>query len=79
MTIEKDKMLAGAPYDARDAVLVAERLRVGNDVWIGGGVIVCPGVTIGDSAAIGAGSVVTGDIAAGVIAVANPCKVLRSI
>lgn len=52
---------------------------IGNNVWIGGGAIICPGVTIGDNTTIGAGSVVTKDIPANVVAVGNPCRVLRSI
>jgi maltose O-acetyltransferase len=50
-----------------------------DDVWIGGGAIVCPGVTIGRGSVIGAGSVVVRDIPAGVVAVGNPCRVLREI
>jgi maltose O-acetyltransferase len=52
---------------------------IGNRVWIGAGVIVCPGVTIGDEAVIGAGSVVTRDIPPGVFAAGNPCKVIKVI
>lgn len=51
----------------------------GTDVGWGGGVIVLPGVQIGDGAVIGAGSVVTKDIPANVLAVGNPCRVLRPI
>jgi maltose O-acetyltransferase len=50
-----------------------------DDVWLGGGAIVCPGVTIGRASVIGAGSVVTKDIPAGVVAAGNPCRVLREI
>ncbi len=52
---------------------------IGNYVWIGGGVIVTPGVTIGDKSVIGAGSVVTRDIPPNSIAVGNPCRVIREI
>lgn len=52
-------------------------VRIGNNVWIGGSTVICPGVTIGDNSVIGAGSVVTRDIPAGVVAVGNPCRVLR--
>lgn len=52
-------------------------VRIGNNVWIGGSVVICPGVTIGDNCVIGAGSVVTRDIPANVVAVGNPCRVLR--
>ena len=48
-------------------------------VWLGGGAIVCPGVTIGENTVVGAGSVVTRDLPAGVLAVDNPCRVLRTI
>ena len=54
-------------------------VTIGSDCWIGGGAIICPGVTIGDNTVIGAGSVVTKDIPSGVVAVGNPCKVLREI
>ncbi len=54
-------------------------VRIGSDVWVGGGSIINAGVTIGDGSVIGAGSVVTKDIPAGVIAVGNPCRVLRAI
>lgn len=50
---------------------------IGNNVWIGGGVIILPGVTIGDNVVIGAGSVVTKDIPRDVIAYGNPCRVIR--
>ncbi|MEN2741682.1 sugar O-acetyltransferase [Microbacterium sp. X-17] len=52
---------------------------IGDNVWLGGGVIVCPGVTIGDDTVIGAGSVVTRDIPAGVVAVGSPARVVRSV
>lgn len=54
-------------------------IRIGNNVWIGGNVVINPGISIGDNAVIGAGSVVTKDIPSNVIAVGNPCKVLREI
>lgn len=60
-------------------VEMAAPIAIGNNVWIGGGAIVCPGVTIGDNAAIGAGSVVTKDIPANVVAVGNPCRVIKSV
>lgn len=52
---------------------------IGNRVWIGAGVIVCPGVIIGDEAVIGAGSVVTRDVPPRVFAAGNPCKVIKAI
>ena len=55
----------------------ADPITVGNNVWIGGGVIVLPGVSIGDGAIIGAGSVVTRDVRPGMIAAGNPCRELR--
>jgi acetyltransferase-like isoleucine patch superfamily enzyme len=54
-------------------------VAIGPDVWVGGGAILCPGVTVGAGAVIGAGSVVTRDIPAGVLAAGNPCRVLRPI
>jgi len=54
-------------------------IRVGNNVWFGGGVKVLPGVTIGDNCVIGAGSVVTKDIPANSLAMGNPCRVIRQI
>jgi len=54
-------------------------ITIGDRVWLGAGVIVCPGVTIGDEAVIGAGSVVTKDIPQGVFAAGNPCKVIKAI
>jgi len=57
----------------------AKPVTIGEDVWIGGSVVICPGVTIGDRSVIGAGSVVTKDIPADVFAAGNPCKVIRKI
>ena len=54
-------------------------VHIGNNCWLGAGVIVLPGVTIGDNTVIGAGSVVTKDIPSNVVAVGNPCRVLREI
>ena len=54
-------------------------IEIGSDVWVGGGAMLCPGVTIGSKSVIGAGSVVTKDIPEGVVAVGNPCRVLREI
>ena len=54
-------------------------VRIGSNCWLGAGVIVLPGVAIGDNAVIGAGSVVTKDIPSNVVAVGNPCRVLRPI
>ena len=57
----------------------AEPITIGEGVWLGGNVVVLPGVKIGDRAVIGAGSVVTKDIPADVVAVGNPCKVIKNI
>lgn len=54
-------------------------VAIGSDVWVGGGAIICPGVTIGSKAVIGAGSVVTRDVPGGVFAAGNPCRVIREI
>ena len=70
------------PIDAetRNQMLeFAKPITVGNNVWFGGGVNVLGGVNIGDNVVIGAGSVVTKDIPSNVVAVGNPCKVLRKI
>lgn len=56
-----------------------EPITIDADVWLGGGVIVCPGVTIGAGTVVGAGSVVTRDLPPRVVAVGNPCRVLRQI
>ena len=58
---------------------LASPIHIGNNVWIGGGAIVCPGVTIGDNTTIGAGSVVCKDIPANVVAAGNPCRVIRRL
>ena len=73
---------AGHPFDAErrnQGLEYAKPITVGDNVWIGGRVKVMPGVTIGDNAVIGGGSVVTKDIPANVIAVGNPCRILREI
>jgi maltose O-acetyltransferase len=54
-------------------------VEIKDGAWLGGGVIVCPGVTIGENTVVGAGSVVTRDLPPGVLAVGNPCRVLRSL
>lgn len=56
-----------------------EAITIEDGAWLGSGVIVCPGVRIGENAVIGAGSVVTKDIAANVLAVGNPCRVIREL
>ena len=54
-------------------------IKIGRNCWLGAGVIVLPGVTIGDNTVVGAGSVVTKDLPANVVAIGNPCRVLREI
>jgi maltose O-acetyltransferase len=70
------------PLDAatrRSSLEFALPVVIHDGVWLGGGAIVCPGVTIGENTVVGAGSVVTRDLPAGVLAVGNPCRVLRAI
>lgn len=75
-------------YAATHPTSVAERatglelggpITVEDNVWIGGGAIICPGVSIGEGSVIGAGSVVVNDIGPGVIAAGNPCRVIRNL
>ncbi len=54
-------------------------VRIGENCWIGAGAVILPGVSIGDNTVIGAGSIVTKDIPSGVVAVGNPCRVLREV
>lgn len=56
-----------------------KEVRIGNNVWIGGNTVICPGVTVGNNCVIGAGSVVTRDIPDWTVAAGNPCRVIRSI
>lgn len=63
----------------RDKLEAALPIVLGDNVWLGGGVIVCPGVTIGDNTVVGAGAVVTKDLPANVVAVGNPARVVREI
>ncbi len=74
--------VAGHPVDPELRRKVAQfnlPVHIGNNVWIGAGAIILPGIAIGDNSVIGAGSVVTKDIPANVVAVGNPCRVLREI
>lgn len=71
---------AGHPLDVEErnkGLEYAKTITVGNNVWFGGNVVVLPGVKIGDNVVIGAGSVVTKDIPSNVVAVGNPCKVIK--
>ncbi|QBH30003.1 N-acetylglutamate synthase [Vibrio vulnificus] len=74
---------AGHPLDVKsrveEGIEFGTPITIGNNVWLGGGVIVCPGVTIGDNSVIGAGSVVTKDVPANVVAAGNPCRVIRTL
>lgn len=67
------------PGPRRDKLEAALPIVLGDNVWLGGGVIVCPGVTIGDNTVVGAGAVVTKDLPANVVAVGNPARVVREI
>jgi maltose O-acetyltransferase len=75
-------------YAAHHPVVAAERIKgpelaspvtIGDNVWIGGGSIICAGVSIGDNTTIGAGSIVVKDIPANVVAAGNPCRVIRNL
>ncbi|HKO79545.1 MAG TPA: DapH/DapD/GlmU-related protein [Chitinophagaceae bacterium] len=75
-------------YAATHPVIAAERIKgpelaapivVGNNVWVGGGSILCSGITIGENTTIGAGSVVVKDIPANTVAAGNPCRVIREL
>ena len=87
-----ENMHIGRIYDPADPELAKQQLacldklydynmpmHIGKNCWLGSGVLVRPGATIGDNTVIGAGSVMTKDIPANVVAVGNPCKVLRPI
>lgn len=63
----------------RDKLEGGEPITIGDNVWLGGGVIVLPGVSIGDNTVVGAGAVVTKDLPANVVAVGNPARVIREL
>lgn len=67
------------PGPRKDKWEAAEPIVIGDNVWLGGGVIVCPGVTIGADTVVGAGSVVTRDLPSGVIAVGSPARAIREL
>ena len=67
------------PDQRAEGIMRSLPVTIGNDVWIGGHTVVTQGVAIGDGTVIGAGSVVTRDIPAGVVAVGNPCRVVRPV
>lgn len=75
-------------YAAHHPIIASERIlgpelaspvTIGDNVWLGGGCIICPGVSIGANTTIGAGSVVTKDIPANVVAAGNPCRIIRHL
>jgi maltose O-acetyltransferase len=67
------------PEPRRDKWEAAQPIVIGDNVWLGGGVIVCPGVTIGKDTVVGAGSVVTRDLPSGAVAVGSPARVIREL
>ncbi len=67
------------PYSRNSLYEYGKEITIGDNVWIGGNTIVCPGVHIGDNVVIGAGSVVIKDIPSWSVAVGNPCRVIRKI
>ena len=54
-------------------------ITIGDNVWVGGMAVICPGVKVGDDAVVGAGAVVTKDVAPGMVVVGNPARVVRSV
>ena len=85
VTLARELLAREAPDVTLDAEQRRQKLEaaypitVGDDVWFGGHVVVLPGVTIGSGTVVGAGSVVTRDLPGGVLALGNPCRVLRPI
>jgi len=70
------------PLDARtrrSGLEAAQPVTVGDNVWLGGSCVICPGVSIGDNTVVGAGSIVVRDLPANVLAVGNPCTVIRKL
>ncbi len=65
--------------ERRTGLEYGEAVEVGDDVWVGGGAIICPGVRVGARSVIGAGSVVTRDVPEAVFAAGNPCRVIREV
>lgn len=68
-----------APGPRRDKLEAAKPIVIGNNVWLGGGVIILPGITVGDNTVVGAGAVVTRDLPANAVAVGNPARVVRML
>ncbi|MDX2161922.1 MAG: sugar O-acetyltransferase [bacterium] len=67
------------PEQRRAKLEAAEPITIANNVWLGGGVIVLPGVSIGENTVVGAGAVVTKDLPANVVAVGNPARIIRQL
>ena len=67
------------PMQRNKGIMRAMPVRIGNNVWIGAGAVILPGVEIGDNAVIGAGSVVTRNVPASVLAAGNPCRTVRPV
>lgn len=67
------------PIERASGLEYAKPIEIGEDVWVGGSAVICPGVKIGHRTIIGAGSVVTRDIPSDVFAAGNPCRVIRQI
>lgn len=67
------------PEPRRNKLEAGEPIVIGDNVWLGGGVIVCPGVTIGENTVVGAGAVVTRDLPPNVVAVGNPARTIRPV
>jgi maltose O-acetyltransferase len=65
--------------ERRTGLEAGRAVEIGDDVWVGGGAVICPGVRVGARTVIGAGSVVTRDIPEGVFAAGNPCRVIREV
>jgi len=67
------------PDRRRDKWEAAQPISIGDNVWLGGGAIICPGVTIGENTVVGAGAVVTRDLPANVVAAGNPARIVRRV
>ena len=75
-------LAASHPINAlerRSGLEFGRSIEIGDDVWVGGGAILCPGVKVSEGAVIGAGSVVTSDVPPNTVAAGNPCKVIRNL
>ena len=79
MSSSSRRRIRSTPRSAAPKWEAGEPITIGDNVWLGGGVIVCPGVTIGAHTVVGAGSVVTRDLPEGVVAVGSPARVVREL